>query len=463
MRGAPASSLRCHGSRGYERWWHDLGRCHGRRRPGAGPGACLWNRRPAFSRPEKIRSLAPPRGPVGDRPAGHHRRTPPGEVAPGCYRDCGLGASVRMAPALPRIGKQNCNPQNRLGGASQTQAVETLAPFTKNEPLRFGVIGCGAISTLYQLPALRTQKRRARLVAVADRDEAWARRVAKQYGAGLAVANYEDLLEAVDAVLIATPNASHREIACSCLDAGVHVLCEKPAAPTADDVRAMFEAEARSTARLMIAHCVRFSPHLQCAHGMHVRGLLGDDVRLEASLGGPYGASAHRTDFRRDPAQAGGGVLLDLGVHLIDLCVWFFGSSPELAAHELTAVDDWPVETDVRLTINFPGATAHLAASYSRQLANSIRISGTEGWIQGHLYQPDVLEFFSRNSTICRRDGAQQIRLDNRSMYELQFEHFFSALLEDRPFLIQADEVLATARTADACYRRDNANTVPAA
>src|SRR5262249_23772537 len=116
--------------------------------------------------------------------------------------------------------------------------------------LRFGVIGCGAIVTLHQLPALRRCSQ-LDLVGVVDRDCEWAGRVARRFGIPPAPGDAAALVGAVDAVLIATPNTTHAAIACDLLEQGVHVLCEKPLATSRADVDRMLDAAARGGARLM--------------------------------------------------------------------------------------------------------------------------------------------------------------------------------------------------------------------
>jgi hypothetical protein len=95
--------------------------------------------------------------------------------------------------------------------------------------MRFGVVGCGAISTLYQLPALGRSSD-ATLVAAVDVDAGHAAAVARRFGATESFTDHRALVGRVDAALVATPNTTHADIACDLLAQGVHVLCEKPLA-----------------------------------------------------------------------------------------------------------------------------------------------------------------------------------------------------------------------------------------
>src|SRR5262245_11529259 len=153
-------------------------------------------------------------------------------------------------------------------------------------PLRFGVVGCGAISTLYQLPALGRSSD-ATLVATVDVDAAHAAAVARRFGASESFTDHRALAGRVAAALIATPNTTHADIACDLLAEGVHVLCEKPMATSRSDVDRMLAAAERSGARVMAAHCLRFSPNLERLRELAAAGMLGDRLALSASIGAP--------------------------------------------------------------------------------------------------------------------------------------------------------------------------------
>lgn len=317
---------------------------------------------------------------------------------------------------------------------------------------RIGVVGCGAIVTLHQLPALRRCPR-VDVVAVTDVDAKHARRVADRFGVPDAFADHEALIGRVDAALVATPNATHADIACSLLTAGVHVLCEKPLATARADADRMLAAAEAGGARLMAAHCLRFSPNLALLHEMVSDGLLGRLERIEGGIGGAYEVSARRTEFRRERRLSGGGVLVDLGVHLIDLAVWLAETPPARVAYHATARDGWPVETDAEVAVEFgDGVTANIAASFSRPLENTLTVRGTDGWAAASLYRPTELELFSTRARMCRRAGFQRLLLPDDSMYDRQIAHFCDALESGAPFLVGDDHVRRTLDVIERCY-----------
>lgn len=320
--------------------------------------------------------------------------------------------------------------------------------------LRFGVVGCGAIVTLHQLPALR-RSREIEMVGVTDLDGAWAARVARRFGVPASFTDHRALLDRVDAVLVATPNATHADIACAFLERGVHVLCEKPLATTRADVERMYAAADRGGAQLVAGHCLRFSPNLALLARVVAEGWLGEVERVTAAIGAPYDAGAQRTDFRRQRGLAGGGVLIDLGVHLLDLAVWCAGAPPEVTGFAAHAAPGWEVESDAEVTLALGGrARAELAASFTQMLANTFTVRGREGWARASLYVPTQLTLFAERARVCARAGLQELVLPDVSMYDAQLAHFCRVVRDGEAPLVTRSQVLATIDTIERCYAR---------
>lgn len=318
--------------------------------------------------------------------------------------------------------------------------------------LRFGVVGCGAISTLYQLPAMRRCSE-VDLRVVTDVDGEQASRVARRFGVAESYTDYRALEGRVEAVLIATPNATHADIACDLLSRGIHVLCEKPMATSRTDVDRMLAAAEHSGARLMAAHCLRFSPNLAMLKQVIEAGWLGRLRNMSAAIGSPYDAGAQRTDFRRQRRLSGGGVLIDLGIHLIDLAVWLAGESPADVAYESSAGEGWQVEQDAEVALRFEDAgSAQLTASFSRFMDSAFMVRGEAGWARAPLYQPTQLTLFSARARICERAGVVELALQNTNMYERQIEHFCSCVRSNQPFLVKSEEVRASIDVVERCY-----------
>jgi len=320
-------------------------------------------------------------------------------------------------------------------------------------PLRMAVIGCGAVAEIYHLPAIRRSSR-AQLTAVVDADAERAAAVARRHGAALGLTDYRELPGKVDAALVATPNASHAEIACFLLDANVHVLCEKPIATTLIDAQRMASASARGRARLMVGQSRRFNPNAELVRQLVARGHLGSLKQISAALGGRYGAWPTRTDFRRDRALAGGGVLVDLGIHLIDLALWIAGEHATVADYEATDTLDWGVENDAEVTLRFAGGgRALLACSYTHGLNRTLRVEGDRGWAETSVDGVPFVTFYGARSRMCAAGGAPRFLVPEVDCYGRQMEHFLEAISEDRPFVVDLDQVVAGVALIEQCYR----------
>ena len=194
--------------------------------------------------------------------------------------------------------------------------------------LKIGVIGCGGIANGKHLPALSRQSDRVELVAFCDIIVERAEQAAKTYGVeGAKVyADYHDLLEdkSIDVVHVCTPNRSHCEISVAALEAGKHVMCEKPMAKTVADARKMLDAAKKSGKKLTIGYQNRFRPDSQMMKRYVERGDLGEI----------YFSKAHAIRRRAVPTwgvflneyEQGGGPLIDIGTHALDLTLWMMNN-----------------------------------------------------------------------------------------------------------------------------------------
>ena len=194
-----------------------------------------------------------------------------------------------------------------------------------------GIIGLGFGRA--HIPAFQSQG--CDVVAVCQRDQAKAREVAQRYGVPRTFERWEAMLEQArpDIVVIAAPPAVHHVIAVEALSVGAHVLCEKPMAMNAAEARAMTEAASRAGRVAMTCFNWRFPAAMQRLHAMADEGFLGRLFHVSARYLVPRWADESvRPTWRMDRAQAGHGVMGDLGVHLVDLIRWNFGEPVRVSA-----------------------------------------------------------------------------------------------------------------------------------
>jgi UDP-N-acetylglucosamine 3-dehydrogenase len=216
--------------------------------------------------------------------------------------------------------------------------------------LRVGVIGCGSIAQHRHLPEYKSNKT-VELIAVCDINEERAKTVAERYDVK-AYTNYEELLSSgsVDAVSVCTPNYLHAPISIAALNAGIHVLCEKPMATSKEEAEAMIAASKESGKKLMIGHNQRFVPSHQKARQLIQSGEIGKiySFRTAFGHGGPEGWSVEGKEgwfFQKEKAFV--GAMGDLGIHKADLIRYVLGeeitevgSFVETSAKDFADVDD---------------------------------------------------------------------------------------------------------------------------
>lgn len=215
------------------------------------------------------------------------------------------------------------------------------------EKLRVGIIGCGGIANGKHMPALRSQADKADMVAFCDIVVERAEKAAKEFGAPGAKVyeNYRELLEdgSIDVVHVCTPNRSHCEITVAALEAGKHVMCEKPMAKTAADAQKMLDAARKTGKKLTIGYQNRCRPDSLLMKKAVDAGVLGDI----------YFAKAHAIRRRAVPTwgvflneyEQGGGPLIDIGTHALDMTLWLMNNYKPLyvvgnAYHKLAETEN---------------------------------------------------------------------------------------------------------------------------
>ncbi|MBA2667598.1 MAG: Gfo/Idh/MocA family oxidoreductase [Trueperaceae bacterium] len=266
-------------------------------------------------------------------------------------------------------------------------------------PLRVALVGAGRWAAVHRDALPRAG---AELVGVATRSEASADRVRETWGVPATTRLAELLALGADAVIVASPNDLHAEHAIAALDAGLHVLVEKPMAITAADARAVRDA-ARARPELVVAvgHEMRTFTLFERVHALLGAGRIGDPIHLALALWRrPYraGAGGWKSDVRRL-----GSTILEEPVHYLDLARWYLGDPAGVRAWATSRPGEegaWQ-NLDVRLDVERPGArSAHALVTRSIAAyghAVDLKLVGTTGalhaWWRGAMDldpDPDV-------------------------------------------------------------------------
>jgi len=291
----------------------------------------------------------------------------------------------------------------------------------------WGIIGPGKIAKKFA--AALTLVEGARLGAIASRDAERGKAFAAGFGDPRVYHRYEDLAAdaSIDAVYIATPHGFHAEHALLCLRQGKAVLCEKPMALSARQVREMVAASREHSAFLMEAMWTRFLPWMINVKRLIAAGSIGTVKYIRADFGflAPFTPSGRLYDLR-----LGGGALLDIGIYPLFLCLELFGRPASIVASGVLS----PTGSDetCHAVLGFgEGRTAVISSTLACQTSLTAEIAGTEGMIRiptpwykndryewcrsGEDLQPVVLEpmvngfeYQAREVMRCREQGLKE-------------------------------------------------------
>jgi predicted dehydrogenase len=344
--------------------------------------------------------------------------------------------------------------------------VKAASPADDGRRLRVGVIGLG-IGRLH-IEGWREHPQ-VELVAIADPDAERLERVGKQYDIAARYDSAEAMLaaEKLDVVSVCTPNKYHKALTLAAFAAGCHVLCEKPMAMNADEGREMLEASRRAGKRLMINFSYRFSAQSRALKAQVESGLFGHFYfgrtvwhrrRGMPGFGGWFGSKE----------LAGGGPLIDLGVHRLDLALWLMGypkptwvlgSSYDHIARPLAEESGktFDVEDLAAALIRFDnGATLALEASWAANIREAelmeTRLLGT----RAGLLQKNVNEGYSFDAHIfMEQNGAQfDLQLNPSSAKAASAMHDYAdAILNEKPHPASGEEGLIVMELLDAIYK----------
>jgi D-xylose 1-dehydrogenase (NADP+, D-xylono-1,5-lactone-forming) len=309
--------------------------------------------------------------------------------------------------------------------------------------VRFGILSTARINRLV-LPGAR-ESERVDVVAVASRDLARAGAYAREHGIDRAYGSYEELLAApeVDAVYIPLPNSMHIEWSIRALEAGKHVLCEKPLSRRPDDVERAFDAADRAGLVLMEAFMYRFNPQTARLKELVDGGAIGALRVVRAAFSFTIIGDANI----RLAADLDGGALMDVGCYCVSGSRLLAGEPERLLGMALTEAG---VDTVFTATLSFPGGVfGHFDCGFRLPMRDELEVVGTEG----SLFLDDPWHCRTPVIELRRGDGVEEIALAPVDSYRLELENFADAIEGTVEPLLGRDDAFGQARAIDALYR----------
>lgn len=314
--------------------------------------------------------------------------------------------------------------------------------------IRIGVLGAARIAPAAVIKPAR-RSRDADVVAIAARDRARAETFASKHGVPRVFDSYSDLLADpdIDAIYNPLPNGLHAEWTIAALDAGKHVLCEKPFTSNAHEAEAVKAAADRTGLVVMEAFHYRYHPMADRMRALVEDGELGDVEHVEAALCFPL---PKFSDIRYQ-YDLGGGATMDVGSYTVHLARLLGLEEPTVvSAHAKRRGPD--VDRAMTAELAFPsGHTGRITCSmWSSDLVKSfVRVRGTRGELR--VINPTNPQVWHRFRV--KRDGASRTeRFSRRPTYEYQLDAFAAAVLRGAPTHTPPSDSIANMRVIDAIY-----------
>lgn len=339
--------------------------------------------------------------------------------------------------------------------------------------MKIGIIGCGTIANGQHIPAY-LKNEEAEIKYFCDIIPERAKAAVEKYGCGIAVTDYHDVINdaEIEAISVCTPNNVHAEIAIAALEAGKNVLCEKPAARVYEEALKMQEAQHKTGKVLNIGVVNRFNTGVNKIKELIDQGELGDvyqvyvSFRSHRSIPGLGGAFT-------DKSIAGGGVMIDWGVHFFDIVMYCCGDpEPKSVTAETfgylgNPISDYiytgmwagPPKTDgicdiedgVTGMIRTAGPTITFNGAWAQNIGENemfIDFLGTKGGIRLQ-YGSDFVMYSTKNGMLTKTSFA----MEASNMFQNEIDGFVNCIKSGKDTASHIDTNIITAKMMDAIYR----------
>lgn len=339
-----------------------------------------------------------------------------------------------------------------------------------------GIIGLGRMGRLHMMNCLQVDD--TKVIAVADSSKK-ALNKAKSLGVKSLYTDYRDLVNDVhtsnmDVVVISLPNYVHFESIQLALEAGLHVFTEKPMANSTDECRKIVRLVQRSGKKFMVGHNWRFLDAIERMKETTDKGYIGDleVVTIEEVINGPFAHPAVPTpmsDWWVDPKKSGGGALMDIGYHLIDLFHFFVGDSMILFScldHKFNLpVEDGAIvilrssnsSTKGIINVGWYQRTIFPRFNFRMILHGNAGYMSSDDLVPKNLYLHAIKEATKNlfRKIICRKIRPLAYTYFYESYYK-ELEHFLDCVKHDSDPAISANDGLKTVEVIEEAYKAFN-------
>ena len=317
--------------------------------------------------------------------------------------------------------------------------------------INWGILGASKFAHEHMAPAIH-QAGGARLYAMASLSGVKANAFAPYTPDLQSYASYEELLANmnIQAIYIPLPNHLHIEWSLHALEAGKHVLCEKPIALKASEIDALLTARDKSGLQAAEAYMIIHHPQWQRAKALYQKGTIGKLINVEGHFS--YDNREERSNIRNRP-ETGGGVIPDIGVYTYGATRWVTGEEPQAITHAEIIFEN-NVDVTARVSADFESFSAHWVISMRMPPFQEMRFIGEEGVMMldapfnPQIYDVANLRLRSKTGTISEE------RFASARQYMAQVEAFGAAICGEKAFAWQLEDAQKTQAMIDAIYAK---------
>jgi len=347
---------------------------------------------------------------------------------------------------------------------SEASAQQLYVPEPPGRKLGWAIVGLGSLSINQILPAF-AKCEKSKVVAFVSGHPDKANKLALRYTVNpkniYNYQNYDSIRDNpdVDIIYIVLPNGMHAEYTIRGVQAGKHVLCEKPMANTPADCQAMIDAARKANRKLMVAYRCRYEPYNQEMIRLAQSQELGKLKVLECDTGFHIGDP---TQWRLKKSLAGGGSMMDIGIYSLQAARYISGEEPiEVNAFMYSTPGDEhfrEVEETVMFQLRFPsGVHANCSSSYGYSGQSRFRAVTTDGWFELEPAQ----NYTGLRMRVNRRNQLEEVNLPQRDHFAAEMDHMSGCVVENKEPLTPGEEGLRDIKLIQSIYEAaENHTTV---
>ena len=316
------------------------------------------------------------------------------------------------------------------------------------QKIRWAVVGTSDFALNWIAPGIQ-MGRNATLAAIVSRDPNRAADAAQRLAAPQHFTSIEEIDRGqVDGVFIVTPNTQHAPLAIAAAQRGLHVVVEKPMAPTVQECQAMIAAAHEHGVMLAVAHCMEWAPPLAKARQLLQDGAIG--IPISASFKMSFNAPNAGAWRQNEPSEAGGGPLFDVGVHSIDALQQLLGPVVRVAAFMDHHIHHYTAEDTTTLLLRFASGVHGSAQAHFNCDQNSFEIQGSDGYMWSNHW---LGRNFSGELFLQKGKRTSSFNLPACNVYVPQIEHVSEAIIKGTQPVISGERGMSNIQVIEAAIK----------